>query len=70
MVQEIVVAEEDQTMEWGSMLARYCAAQAGTTEETDIDVEIDQYLTAPPSNYDFLESYSWLVIDFKYARER
>jgi hypothetical protein len=49
---EIGATEEDQTAKEGTMLEEYCAAQAVTTEGIDIDVEIDQCRTVPPSNYD------------------
>lgn len=42
------------------MLVKYCAAQAVTT---DIDVEIDQCQTVPPSNYDLSESQIERVVD-------
>lgn len=51
-VREIGVTEEDQTAKEGSMLEEYCAAKAVTIEGIDIDVEIDQCRTVPPSNYD------------------
>jgi hypothetical protein len=51
-VGEIGATEEDQTAKEGSMLGAYCAAQAVTTGGIDIDVEIDQCQTVPPSNYD------------------
>ena len=51
-VGETGVVEEDQPAKEALMLAEYCAAQAVTTEGIDIDVEIDQCQTVPPSNYD------------------
>jgi hypothetical protein len=51
-VGKIGATEEDQTVKEGSVLGEYCAAQAVTTEGIDIDVEIDQCQTVPPSNYD------------------
>ena len=51
-VGETVAMEEGQPVKEGSMLGECCAARTATTEGTDIDVEIDQCLTVPPSNYD------------------
>lgn len=48
----IGATEEDQIVKEGPMLEEYCAAQTVTTEGIDIDVEIDQCRTVPPSNYD------------------
>jgi hypothetical protein len=55
-VLETAVVEQDREQELVSRLAKCCAAQVVTTEVTDIDVEIDQYRTVPPSNFGFVES--------------
>jgi hypothetical protein len=55
------VARTELLREGGPMFVKYYAVQAVTTEETDIDVEIDQSQTVPPSNYDFSKSLNWLV---------
>jgi hypothetical protein len=55
------VARAELLREGGLMFVKYCAVQAVTTEGTDIDVEIDQSQTDPPSNYKFSKSLNWLV---------
>lgn len=51
-VGEIGVLEQDQIAKERSMLEECFAGQAATTGGIDIDAEIGQCRTVPPSNYD------------------